>query len=352
MPSMPFSALIARLHVAHRPPCPTHCGLSAVALLLACASAAVSCGHASPLVPPSGFSLVLGREHPLVGQVYASADHALVSGTRLYDDVATAHYLLLGETHDNRDHHRLQAEVLSVFLDEHAGARVAFEMLDEQVADVVARRAYTTPEQLAEQVDWKDSGWPEIALYRPIFQTALSRGAQLVAAHPSAEHVRASMAGVGADEAKALHLDHPLPAVQITAQHDEIREAHCGHANAMMLTAMQHAQTYKDAFMARALQPAPTALIAGRGHVRKDRGVPYYLRSAGVVASEVLSVGFVDVDDARKAPEDYDVAGFDYVVFTPRVSDADPCEQFRKQLEEMRQHGAAKPQPAEAAHEE
>jgi uncharacterized iron-regulated protein len=198
-----------------------------------------------------------------------------------------------------------------------------------------------TADELAARVHWEDSGWPELRIYRPVFEVALAHSVPLLAAHPSAEHVRASMHGLAPDEAAALKLDRPLPEPQIAAQRDEIRDSHCGHANDAMLTAMQRAQVYKDAFMARALvhTQRETALIAGRGHARNDRAVPYFLHRHG--AERVVSVAFVDVADDRLSPTDYDVEAFDFVVFTPRVSDEDPCEAFRKQLEQMRGHAPA-----------
>jgi uncharacterized iron-regulated protein len=109
---------------------------------------------------------------------------------------------------------------------------------------------------------------------------------------------------------------------------------------------MQSAQSYTDAFMARALLQAgpPALLITGRGHVRKDRGVPLFLQRGG--ASAVLSVAFVEVIDDKTRPNDYDVSAFDFVVFTPRETDEDPCEQFKRQLESMHQHAAAPSSPA------
>lgn len=300
--------------------------------------AAVSCGAPAQLVPTTGYELQLGRQHPLVGRVYAPAAGAFSTPAQLTAALQQAHYAVLGETHDNPDHHRLQAQLLAQFLDEHAHAQVAFEMLDEDDATALAGQALRSPDDVAALVHWDESSWPAFRMYRPIFETALAHHLQLVAAHPSGEHVRASMQGLPDDEARALQLDRPLPEQQVAAQRDEIRESHCGHANDAMLTAMQRAQVYKDAFMARALVRAgPDAvLIAGRGHARNDRAVPYFLRRLG--AERVVSVGFVDVADGRVSPTDYDVAAFDFVVFTPRVSDEDPCEAFRKQLEQMQHH--------------
>ncbi|MET0385026.1 MAG: ChaN family lipoprotein [Polyangiales bacterium] len=306
-------------------------------------AAAIGCGAAQPLRPDSAFVLPLGREHPLSGRVFSVGEQTYIESSHLYAALQKADYVLLGETHDNRDHHRLQAALLTQFLAAHPNARVAFEMLDEADVPVLAAHDYHSSAELAARVGWAESGWPDFALYAPIFDVALGQHAELIAAHPSVDHVRASMRGVAEDEARALHLDVPLPDAQVKAQYDEIRESHCGHAPDAMLTMMQHAQAYKDAFMARAVLSGghPTALITGRGHVRKDRAVPLFLQRAG--ASRSVSVGLIDVDDKRTAPSDYDIGAFDFVVFTPRVSDEDPCEQFRQQLEQMRKQHESRP---------
>jgi hypothetical protein len=63
--------------------------------------------------------------------------------------------------------------------------------------------------------------------------------------------------------------------------------------------------------------------------------VPYFLKRGGAVST--VSIAFLEVDDQRLEAAGYDIQAFDFVVFTPRVSNEDPCEQFRKQLEQMRQ---------------
>jgi hypothetical protein len=101
--------------------------------------------------------------------------------------------------------------------------------------------------------------------------------------------------------------------------------------------------------MARRLQEAARGsdggvLIAGNGHVRRDRGVPFYLegartsRSQGGVffGGDVASVGILEVMRGKHDPAAYSRGAFDYVWFTSRVDNVDPCEKFREQLERMR----------------
>jgi uncharacterized iron-regulated protein len=100
-------------------------------------------------------------------------------------------------------------------------------------------------------------------------------------------------------------------------------------------------QRLKDAWMADRLLDAhtPTVLITGNGHARTDRGVPLYLRRRNVATDQVATVALLEVRHTADAPTDYDdIATADYVWFTPRVDEIDPCEKFRKALEGLRFH--------------
>jgi uncharacterized iron-regulated protein len=185
-------------------------------------------------------------------------------------------------------------------------------------------------------VHWDESGWPEFALYAPAFQAVLDMRAQVVAAHPSRTHVRESMRGLDAEEARALALDTPLGERELAELVEEIRASHCGHAPEAMVDAMVRAQSYKDAWMARVLaeRAGEVALIAGRAHILETRGVPLFLMRRGKPSP--LTVALIEVEQGRDRPEEYPLEGYDLTVFTPRMSDADACAQFREQLERMR----------------
>jgi uncharacterized iron-regulated protein len=75
-------------------------------------------------------------------------------------------------------------------------------------------------------------------------------------------------------------------------------------------------------------------LIAGNGHVRNDRGVPWYIRQRAP-DRKVVSVMLVEVEDGRNYAEAYvprDPDGkpaADYIIFTPRAEREDPCVKMR-----------------------
>jgi uncharacterized iron-regulated protein len=299
-----------------------------------------ACAGPGALTPRGGFVHRLGAEHPLAGRVYSRETQALVEPARLFEALAEADVVLIGEIHDNSDHHLLEAELIARFLLAHPAAHVAFEMLDETQSEAL-RPPPNDADTLGERVRWQATGWPSFALYRPVFQAVLDGGGTLVAAHPSRERVRASMHGVSETEARELHLSPPLASPLREALVREIADSHCGHAPEAMIEPMVRAQSFKDAFMARALASVggPVLLVAGSGHVREDRGVPLFLARRGL--ADALSIRLVGVDDAVLDPHAYAEDAYDFVIFTPRTTDESACDRFKEQLERMKKghHG-------------
>src|SRR3546814_19267098 len=86
-----------------------------------------------------------------------------------------------------------------------------------------------------------------------------------------------------------------------------------------------------DSMLAAAADGAEGAvLIAGSGHVREDRAVPWHLGGRG--GGDALTLALVEVAAGSLAARDYaafDRTLFDFVWFTPRVDEDDPCEPLR-----------------------
>jgi uncharacterized iron-regulated protein len=323
------------------------------ALVLAFLVLAAGCAGAGRGQPPiDGWQAPLGRAHPLAGRVWDVAASRFVDPAEVRTRLAASRYVLLGETHGNPDHHRLQAWSLRALIDAGRRPAVAFEMLTDDHASAVARYLAGRPPDaagLGDAVAWARSGWPDWRLYQPIADLAVAHGLPILTANLGGTTVRAlARGGAGAvDPALASRwgLGAPLPAPAEVVMANEIREAHCGHASDRMVTGMIAAQRARDARMAESLLAGErdgAVLIAGAGHVRRDHGVPFHLarRAPG---ARVLSVGFLEVRDDLTSPPDYGarfgVAAppFDLVWFTPRTDDQDPCERFRKSLEKLRE---------------
>jgi uncharacterized iron-regulated protein len=295
---------------------------------------------------PQGWQESGGTGHPLVGQIYRIADATQVGESDLIEAAAAAHFVLIGERHDNRDHHRLQARIVRSLQREGQRPRpVAFEMIgaDRQL-DVVEYldRHPGDAGGLGAAVDWEARGWPAWALYEPIARAALANGAEIVAADLDEAEKRAVF-GAGAQALRASFvrrtgLDRDFPAALTSDLQEELHESHCGQASPELLRGMYQVQRARDAMMADRLTAASGKaggiLIAGNGHVRNDRGVPWYLARLEPGA-RTLSIGLLEVrDDLRRLPHDLP---YDYVWFTPRVDDGgDPCAAHAVDLQRLR----------------
>ncbi|MBK1691960.1 ChaN family lipoprotein [Ectothiorhodospira mobilis] len=314
-----------------------------LALLAAAALAALVALHPAPATEWKAPHL---QEHPLVGRIW-SVDHArFLSREELRQHLQGAAYVLLGEVHDNPDHHRLHGEVLEwLARGEGEGPGVAFEIFDrgqQPRIDRLRAGGVREAERLGRELEVAVRHWPW-PLYRPLVQWVLDQDRPLVAANLSAPRAariaRQGMDAVlGAEQVRRLGLDRSLPAAAGRRLVEDILEAHCGYLPAERVGGMVQAQRARDAVMARALQELaarPAVLIAGNGHVRRDYGVPFYLPG-----DRVLSVGFLEVSEDRRRMADYGdtlQGRYDIVWFTPRVRVTDPCEAFRQQLEGMGQ---------------
>jgi uncharacterized iron-regulated protein len=243
-----------------------------------------------------------------------------------------ARFILLGEVHDNPRHHTLRAQWLKALLADRRPTWVVFEQLDA-TRDAPLQRAVTeTPGDslavaTAGGLDAKAWRWP---LHRPLFEAALAGHAHLAGGNLPRDAVRAVVReGVGAAPAALRPLldDRAWTADQQRAAQIDIDQGHCGALSSSQLGPMATGQRLRDASMAHAMLAARpgsrVVLIAGNGHVRRDRGVPHYLRAAGVPAQAIHSVGFLEIGDVA-AP-----GAFDDVVMTRPEPRPDPCEGFR-----------------------
>ena len=260
---------------------------------------------------------------------------------------------ILGEVHDNAGHHRNQAAGIAAL----APKAVVFEMLTPEQAAAIRETDPRDSASLARQLDWANSGWPDFALYAPVFAAA-PKGGIRGAALPRDTVRRAMTEGAAAPfgpEAGLYGLTRPLPAATQRAMEAEIADSHCGMLPAAVVPGMVEAQRLRDAAFARATLDAwretggPVVLITGTGHARADRAVPAYLRAAAPDL-RVKTLGQIEAprrtptgqpDPSAGAPdpsatlkddektETFADAPFDLLIVTPAASRPDPCESFQ-----------------------
>jgi uncharacterized iron-regulated protein len=307
---------------------------------------AAACVHApSPTSLPPAAQRTQGEAPAVVpagqGHIYDVQRGRWLGVEALVEELSGAHFVLLGERHDNPHHHRHQAALVRALAGRGRRPALALEMLEEEQQPQVDASLAAAPgdaDALARAVDWQRSGWAAFELYRPILAAALEAGLPVVAANLSRARARQLVKeGAGAlapAERARLGLDAPLPADLGAEMSQELRESHCHQLPESLLPGMVLAQRARDARMAHRLVETDAGegaiLITGAGHARVDRGVPHHL-SRLAPGKKVLSVGFQELPEgaAAEPPPGSEPQPFDYLWFTPVVEREDPCAPLR-----------------------
>ncbi|HUL58555.1 MAG TPA: ChaN family lipoprotein [Anaeromyxobacteraceae bacterium] len=327
------------------------------ACALACALPAIYKNAPPPL--PEGWESTGLRGHPLVGRIWDVRAGRFVELAAAEAAVARADFVFLGETHDNPDHHRMEARFVRAVTASGRRPALAFEMLDtgEQAAvDAALAKAPKDPDAVAAAVKWDKSGWPPFASYRPVFEAGLDAGLRIVAANLSRKEGRDVVTkgpeGVPAELRPILARDEPLPPEFAESLRREMRESHCGELPEKHVEPMVLAQRARDARMAERLVaaagPDGAILVTGAGHAREDHGVPVHVARLAQGRS-VASIAVVEVVDGQQLPSEYaadygaSTLPFDFVVFTPRQDREDPCEGFREHMKKKARASLAPP---------
>lgn len=263
-------------------------------------------------------------------------------------------HVLLGEKHDNPRHHSLQARVLAGLVTAGRRPAVVWEMITPYEGEALHAHLADHPDDavgLGAALRWEKRGWPPWKLYQPIAAVMLPAGLSWVPGGvPRSELMKLAhpQGGGDADPQGRASRSELLPPPLEDALARSLEGAHCGHASKKMVRMMALAQQLRDWFMADQLArwgaDQGSVLIAGKGHARRDYGVPYFLEHEQHVGREqIVSVAFIEVDAEHTRPGQYAAASaeepaFDFIWFTERVDSVDPCEKYKDQLRRIPRH--------------
>jgi uncharacterized iron-regulated protein len=339
-------------------------------LMLGCGTAELPRTSVSPEVEKPVANVLLLTDHPLVSKIWDANNKKWVLEADLYRAIQGSPVVLIGETHDNHQHHRLQHQMLAMLSTQRQPRALVMEQfdVDHQAAISDAHRALKQPDDLgidarrmwlhdaseeianAGKLNRRGWQWPQ---YQPLIETAIQSNWPVVAANLSRADARNVFAtGFSAIPDKALSVEERaafFTATWNSRRNDAVlktmTDSHCGQLSAERAPGMVNAQRARDAVMANAVlthKKTGAVLIAGRGHVRHDVGVPLYIREIEMRRAKLpgadqdiwpLSIGLVEVTANKNSVDDYDelnsaeisIAPFDYVWFSARQQRKDPC---------------------------
>lgn len=291
-----------------------------VVVLLAGGLAGCQSMPASPALPPlPAWQSPEGRGHAELGLIRETASGKALTPEQLLQRLAGVPRVLVGEQHDNPDHHALQRWLLQALNQRRAQGSLLLEMLEpaQQVKVDLVRQQQPLPSDLAKAIDWRQ-GW-DWTFYAPIVREAFAKGYPVLAANLD----RGEMAAIYRNPPD---LDGPrsTTAAVRDALMEEVRDGHCGMLPESQLPSMVAVQQQRDRRMAERLlaAPAPSLLLAGGYHVRKDVGVPLHLADLGAEqGTRVLMLAQVGEDVSPQMA--------DFVWYTAALPKKDYCADLR-----------------------
>lgn len=241
-----------------------------------------------------------------------------------YAGVTDADIHVLGEVHDNPAHHRRQAAIIAHV----APVALVFEMLSPQQAAEIQDMPRDDAEMLGVALGWDGTGWPDFAMYHPIFAAAPQAriyGAAVDREALTTARTQDAAAAFGPDAARFGLV--PLDADEQAAREAEQAAAHCDMLPEDLLAGMVEVQRMRDAHFARVALDAfdakggPVVVITGNGHARTDIGIPAHIAAARPQV-HVVALGQFEDEPQKDGP-------FDITAVSPGPARTDPCDAFR-----------------------
>ncbi len=286
-----------------------------------------------------------------IAQWLDPASGRVLQGERLFERLADAKIVLLGEAHTTAAHHRWQAYMLGALHARRNNMVVGFEMLPRRVQPVLDSwsAGRLTEEELLEQTDWEQVWGYDARFYLPQLHFARLNRLPAIALNVDRSLVsrvaREGWQSIGAEDREGV--SDPAPAsdayreslARLYAYKQSMRadegDAEAGHGEVDLDEILDSdefarfvaAQQTWDRAMAEALATAyrvdPSMLvvgIVGRGHLEYGYGIPHQLADLGIDGVEVLiplnsdatcdpldpkfasAVFVVDVEEASEPP--------------------------------------------------
>ena len=309
----------------------TRCGILIAALLLSgCAAAGGAPGAADPARAP----IVIPPEADVAASARLVATRA-----------RGAEVVYLGELHDNPLHHTIQTRIIEALLMDGGRPAIAFEMVPEtrQATLEAAIRGDAGPAEVDRQLGWSVQGWPDFAMYWPLFELARKNGLPVVGTDlDPAVTRRISREGLGAAGEAPARLRSALPddPARDQAIARRIRTAHCDRISESRAERMLESWYARNVVIARRVSGAlerasQVVVIIGRGH-QSMGGVPEQLDALRRGTRQFV-VALIEGEADSSSETTADV-----VWLTPTRQRPDPCSTLPQRLGGLTREGATR----------
>ncbi|MFB5745113.1 ChaN family lipoprotein [Cedecea sp. S5-13] len=245
-----------------------------LASLIALASLGLSACSQTTHTPPAASQAAIAR-----GQIIDLHSGETLTDRQLLVKLAGAQRLIVGEKHDNAEHHQIELWLMQNLARKRPQGSVLLEMLTAGQQPRVTRVKSWLKEdplvrdgRIQELLSWQ-KGWPW-EMYGGVVTEALRAPYPLLNANINRDEIMHLYKEPRFPEGKLS----TAPAVQ-AALKETIIAMHEGNIEGQQLTSMLAIQQQRDRYMAQQLlnAPAPALLIAGGYHASKSFGVPLHM---------------------------------------------------------------------------
>ncbi|WP_027859619.1 ChaN family lipoprotein [Marinobacterium jannaschii] len=304
-------------------------------LLLSAAGAVHASQAATPhLSPEIAWQSPILQQHPLTGSIYDTKQREAVSVQELLSSLRTAEFVLIGEKHDNPDHHAIEERLLSALLSDRKRSLV-LEMLSS--GDLQSSTAAILPEDADDQeirksLQWPEKGW-SWSNYAPLARIAVKGNNPVRAGNINKETMmKVYQQGLASLDSARISSARQIPDAVYQKIRKQVHQEHCEMMPISQMNPMAEIQVARDASMAFSMTAKPpSVLIAGAYHTLQDQGVPLHLKILKP-DSTIKTVIITEVIKDSTLPTEYPFTGkADYIWFTPRFSNRNYCEDLQQQ---------------------
>lgn len=226
-------------------------------------------------------------------QILAVATRQTLSQEALFDALARQRVVLVGESHDHPEHHRIQLETIRALRAKHGELAVGMEMFPAARQEILERwnAGKLEEAEFLDEIQWYDVWGFDPELYMPILRYLRQEKIPVLGLNAERELVR-TIRMKGLEGLEAEKRDKLPPRAPATPEYLEmLREILDSHPEVMRMIPFERfveAQQTWDSVMADGvvawLEKHPDGVmvvLAGSGHVQKE-GIPFQLRHRGV----------------------------------------------------------------------
>lgn len=238
--------------------------------------------------------------------------------SELLDRLESARFVLVGESHGDQWHHRVQSRVYEGMSDRNPGeVMLGMEMVEARFQGALDRyvAGQVSEGEMLRQVGWEERWGVDSQLYGPMWQRAKQEGQRVVGLNAQRELVR-KVGQVGVDGLSSAEQGE-LPEMELgpdgyRRELDRIFLAHDMGDDEEGLESFFQAQVLWDEMMAQtafeALEEADGGgaqmmIISGRGHIERGYGIPSRLVRRGAAPEDVVTIIAVSRGSGRAAPQ-------------------------------------------------